>query len=48
MPAPQLDELATRFRDAMAAVCTPVAGVAALVGAPPPRTTLTAIAELWI
>lgn len=46
MPAQQLDELATRFRDAMAAVCTPVAVVTAMDGDRPHGTTVSAFASL--
>lgn len=48
MPAQQLDELATRFRDAMAAVCTPVAVVTAMDGDRPHGTTVSAFASLSI
>ncbi|MDV2476707.1 flavin reductase family protein [Rhodococcus zopfii] len=46
MPEQQLGELATRFRDAMAAVCTPVAVVTAMDGARPHGTTVSAFASL--
>ena len=42
----KLDELATRFCDAMAAVCTPVAVVTAMDGERPHGTTVSAFASL--
>ncbi|WP_407107593.1 flavin reductase family protein [Rhodococcus aetherivorans] len=42
----QLDDLAMRFRDAMAAVCTPVAVVTAMDGERPHGTTVSAFASL--
>lgn len=46
MPEQQLDELTMRFRDAMAAVCTPVAVVTAMDGERPHGTTVSAFASL--
>ncbi|MGW5145175.1 flavin reductase family protein [Rhodococcus koreensis] len=46
MPQQQLDELAARFRDAMAAVCTPVAVVTAMDGERPHGSTVSAFASL--
>lgn len=46
MPEQQPDELATRFRDAMAAVCTPVAVVTGMDGDRPHGTTVSAFASL--
>ncbi|MBC2637664.1 MULTISPECIES: flavin reductase family protein [unclassified Rhodococcus (in: high G+C Gram-positive bacteria)] len=46
MAAQQLDELTTRFRDAMAAVCTPVAVVTAMDGERPHGTTVSAFSSL--
>jgi len=42
----QLDELTSRFRDAMATVCTPVAVVTAMDGQRPHGTTVSAFASL--
>ncbi|MBR7194402.1 flavin reductase family protein [Gordonia sp. SCSIO 19800] len=46
MPAQQLDDLGSRFREAMASVCTPVAVVTAMDGARPHGTTVSAFASL--
>ncbi|HEY9310877.1 flavin reductase family protein [Williamsia sp.] len=46
MPHLQLDEFAARFRDAMAAVCTPVAVITAMDGERPHGTTVSAFSSL--